>query len=281
MQKFTGTPQKISREQVQKPSSEQLAQVAMDTHNEVCDLARRVKGASPIKDMPFFEDYIVVSLEALAKKLLVVKRIGPNYIPEACSILRDLTEVVVDFFWILSHYEEDPDRAEQLSEQFFLSRDQAFLSQCEFSQEAMKNDLFLRDLYDDVAWNKRTDELREKLEGQTPRNWRRIDGVISRTQAEWDARCCRAAKLVAEMANLKAAPYLDNLKHLSAYTHWDSPQVENYSDEHRNALFDRYLNIAIGFVHDAINGACGLCNLDIPLKIREMRILGKFLYMST
>ncbi len=91
-------------------------------HEEVYNLARNVRKSSTLESSPHFRNFIAVALEALGKKLLVIKRIGTNYIPEVGSIQRDLTEVVVDFFCVASYYREDPKIAEKLSEQFFYQK---------------------------------------------------------------------------------------------------------------------------------------------------------------
>ena len=110
-------------------------------------------------------------------------------------------------------------------------------------------------------------------------NVRELRKVCLHKKSQWADRCERAVQLVREIANLKYAPYLNNLKRLSAYTHWDSQQIQEFSDTFRQALFDRYLNIAIGFVHDSINGACYFSGLNIPVNVRELR--KQFVYMST
>ncbi len=279
MNKFSN-PQKFSRDQISRPPSTQLLEVSVNTHEEVCNLARNVRKSLTLESSPHFRNFIALALEALGKKLLVIKRIGTNYIPEVGSIQRDLTELVVDFFWVASYYREDPKIAEQLSEQFFLSKKKAYLAQYQFAKSIMKSDVFLKEFFDKGELARQKKEAHEILSLKTvPKEWRRIPDVISNKKSQWADRCERAVQLVREIANLKYAPYLNNLKRLSAYTHWDSQQIQEFSDTFRQALFDRYLNIAIGFVHDSINGACYFSGLNIPVNVRELR--KQFVYMST
>jgi hypothetical protein len=243
-------------------------------------IARNVRKSEALDKTRRFREFIAVSLEAVSKKLIAIKRIGPMYIPEAGSILRDLTEVAVDFFWVGSYYNEKKEIAEQLSEQFFLSEPRAFLEQSAFGKDAMKNDLFLGKFFDAEAWDKKEKEAKQVLSKRSlGKEWREISGVISEAETRWKQRCARAASLVEIAANLKFAPYHSNLKVLSGYTHWDSVQTQTWGDEFAQALFDRDLNVAIGFTHDVINGACHFSKLPIPEKVRTLR--HRFHYMST
>ena len=92
MDKFSN-PQKFSIDQVSRPPSTQLLEVSVKTHEEVCNLARNVRKTSTLESSLHFRNFISVALEALGKKLLVIKRIGKNYIPEVGSIQRDLMEL--------------------------------------------------------------------------------------------------------------------------------------------------------------------------------------------
>ena len=184
MDKFSN-PQKFSIDQVSRPPSTQLLKVSVKTHEEVCNLARNVRKSSTLESSLHFRNFISVALEALGKKLLVIKRIGKNYIPEVGSIQRDLTEVVVDFFWIASYYREDPKISEQLSEQFFLSG----MIQCKFAKSTMKSDVFLKEFFDEGELARQKYEARETLSIKTvPKEWRRIPDIISKKKSEWAAR---------------------------------------------------------------------------------------------
>ena len=162
MNKFSN-PQKFSRDQISRPPSTQLLEVSVNTHEEVCNLARNVRKSLTLESSPHFRNFIALALEALGKKLLVIKRIGTNYIPEVGSIQRDLTELVVDFFWVASYYREDPKIAEQLSEQFFLSKKKAYLAQYQFAKSIMKSDVFLKEFFDKGELARQKKEAHEIL----------------------------------------------------------------------------------------------------------------------
>ncbi len=81
------------------------------------------------------------------------------------------------------------------------------------------------------------------------------------------------------MANLKCAPFYKNLQMLNGYSHWDPIQLQQFEEDFREALFARYFNIAIGFLHDVMTGTSLLGKLELSKKVIIAR--QQFIYMST
>ena len=272
-------PQKIPRDLVKRPTREQLEDVICRTYDLGFRIARETRRSEALSDYAYFRSFMAASLEGCCNKLFVIKRIGEQYIPEAGSILRDLTEIVVDVFWVLSHFKQDKDLAELLGRQFACSHLKQFLQQSKQAREGHRLDHFLKDVNKE-EWEELRRKAKAEIRGvKLGSNWRYVTERITHSDYRWDRRCPRAAKVAARIVNLQYAPYLKNLEILSAYTHWDSAQCQQFSDDLRARLFDRYMNIAIGFTHDVITVACKVSDQRVPEECVIKR--HEFIYMST
>jgi len=60
---------------------------------------------------------------------------------------------------------------------------------------------------------------------------------------KWEKRSEIANEIARELVNFKNAPFYENLKHLSAYNHWDPIQNNNLSDTDNNLFYTRTLNL--------------------------------------
>ena len=170
---------KLTREQVIRPSSNDLEEVARKTYDISFAVARGVRRATVLDDTPYFRRFIAASIEGISNKLRAIKRIGYKYIPEAGSILRDLTEVVVDFFWVASHFEHKKGDAEQISHQFFLSHNKQFLAQAHQALIAMRDDIFLGEFVSEDVWQENVTKAKQELKGaKTGKKWNSKDNPL-------------------------------------------------------------------------------------------------------
>ena len=279
--KIITDPKNLERDQVACPSLCQLETVALTTFDLAVDLSRHVGKAKSLDDTQHYRKFISACLKSMSDKIIAIKRLGYNYISEARAILRVHTEIAVDFFWLADHYGDQKEDADLLSKQFFLFGSKQFLETFP-AEEALRQDHFLKPFVSKEDWLKNMESAaREEIKEVTLKgnDWRIASGVTEKGDCRWDARCKRAAKQVEKIANLRSAPFHRNLKMLSSYSHWDSIQTQEYEEDLKEALFKRDLNIAIGFVHDVMTGACSLAHLKLPEKSIFAR--QRFLYMST
>lgn len=273
-------PKDPERDQVPCPSLRQLAQVAVKTFELAGDMSRHVAIAKPLEDTHHYRRFISACLKSMSYKMLAIKRLGPNYISEARAIFRVHTEIAVDFFWLADHYRDQSEHADLLSKQFFLFGNKQFLDTFP-GEEALRQDHFMKPFANEKGWLEALASARKTIKGASLKgsDWRIASGVTKRDDCYWDARCKRAVKHAEQMANLKSAPFHRNLKMLSSYSHWDSIQIQEYEEDIRTALFARDLNIAIGFVHDVMTGACSLAQRELP--VEAIAIRQQFVYSST
>lgn len=94
--------------------------------------------------------------------------------------------------------------------------------------------------------------------------WRTIEPEVPKKLTTWAARADRAAPIAERICKLKHAPFRTNLRRLSALTHWDGLQTVSQSEEYEKALFDRQLNIAVGFTHDVIRIGSHYSGVTVP-----------------
>jgi len=287
-------PRKLHRDQVQRPSSDKLSELAGQTDSELTAKAKDVRTASKLKSWPNFRSYVAHCMDATGRKLMAISRLQKNYLPEAQSIFRDLTEVVVDLFWVYGYFRECNSTGERIAERFYKFPAHVFLKTAEQFRQVAPTDHFLAEPYttakikqleDDAKQNLRSYVVIDKnadteLRWLQDTEWRALPGVVrTRSDAKWKARCERAASEVVQIANLKDAPYHWDLATLSAYAHWDPQQTVKIDEKEQVALADRDLNIALGFAHDALNLAYRLLGIDPPEQVTIMR--QQFIYMST
>ncbi|HAA77595.1 TPA: hypothetical protein DCE37_20990 [Candidatus Latescibacteria bacterium] len=114
--------------------------------------------AKKLEGTKHFRDFLSESVEASSRKAMAISRLGSPYRPEASSILRDQTEVLMDMCWVCSYFDEDQKIAEKLSAQFFQGAAAAFIPQEADAWDAVKGDIFLRDLHTEETW--RSQDLR-------------------------------------------------------------------------------------------------------------------------
>ncbi len=280
MAKIITDPKNLERDQVVRPSLSQLEEVAKITFELAVDMSRHVREDKWLSDTSYYRNFISSCLESMSNKLFALKRLGPVYIAEACAILRVHTEITVDFFWLAAHYRHKKTDADLLSKQFFLFRNKKYLAQAGPAGQALLQDPFLRPFVSKESLEEEIESAREKIRGVSIKgDWRVASEITKPSDCMWGARCKRAARQVEEIANLKFAPFLQNLQMLNSYSHWDSIQIQQYEEDFREALFCRDLNIAIGFLHDVMTGTCFLSDLELPEKAFIER--QKFIYMET
>ena len=277
--KIITDPTKLKRDQIIRPTLGQLEKVARSTFDLAVDMSRHVRKAKALEDTDYYRRFIAACLGSMSNKLFAIKRLGPNYIPEAGAILRVHTEITVDFFWLAAHYKHQKEHANLLSKQFFLSHNKQFLAQADIAGKALLQDTFMGQFITKESWQKDIESARKKIRGVSIKgDWRIVPGITKPSDCKWDARCKRAAKSANEMVNLKIAPFYQNLQMLNGYSHWDSIQLQQFEEDFREALFARHFNIAIGFLHDVMTGTCLLGKLKLPQKVKNLR--QQFIYMS-
>lgn len=274
-------PLVLTREQVTPPDMEKLHQVCLQVHELANRMARNVSADTHLDDTPCVRRFMSACLQGMAQKVLAIKRLGPGYVPEVGAILRVHTEAAIDFFWLLSHYCHRRADAEKIATHFFAIRARHFLSQAAQAKEALRIDTFLRDFFDEQAWDQDVEDARADAKGLPMKhdNWRVVEGITTTKNVTTEARSKRAARQVAQIANLKHAPFAQNVASLNSYAHWDAAQAQRYTSGFQDALFQRHLNNAMGFLLDVMFGVASASSLEFP---DEARVLTQqIVYMST
>jgi hypothetical protein len=190
----------------------------------------------------------------VASNLKAMLRLSSPYYSETGSILRNLVETCVDFFWVASYVESDLNKGNRLAENFFLFGKAKFVEHSSLDATIAKTDPFLRDIKIPADDPKLIETCKQELTGHTFKDSWRFDPMIFSNEKEtkWKNRSKIAAEFAEKAVNLKGAPYYANLLILSSYSHFDPVQIIYISNELVNLLFDRSINIAIGFVFDMI-----------------------------
>lgn len=294
MPPFISNADRISRNDIPRPSRQDLFDAVLTTYEEFHDRARDLPRLDAFREIPQTAKYFSTCYRQCGEKLMAIKKLE-SYLVESLSIQRDLTELVVDCFWMASHLRESRENAEKLAARFFKMLKRGYLSQHELAIQIMPNDPFLRDCFDQNQRERDVHSVRTELDGYQfidpnasaglqkvqKRDWRAHPDIISDpNQVKWPARCEKASTLSQGLNNLQDAPYLKNLKYLSGFTHWDPVQTGGYSNCMLAGTYDRSLNVALGFAHDILNVYYYLARIDEPPR-RIVECRSKFVYFST
>jgi hypothetical protein len=291
---FIENADKISRGEIPRPSRQSLFEAVLATYEELHNRARHLPRLEAFKEIPQTAKFFGTCYKQCGEKLMVIKKLE-DYLVESLSIQRDLTELVVDCFWMASYLQESRVNAEKLSTRFFKMLNKNYLGQFELVNQIMPNDPFVKGCHNQTERERNLKTVSADVDGylfidpkastslrkEQGKNWRAHPELINDiNQIKWPARCERAKTLSEGLYNLQDAPYLKNLTYLSSYTHWDPVQTGSFTDCLLAGTFDRSLNVALGFSHDILNVYYFLARIDDPPKhIVECR--NKFIYFST
>lgn len=285
---------RISQNDIPRPSRQDLFDAVLITYDEFYDRARGFPRLDAFREIQQTAKYFSTCYKQCGEKLMAIKKLE-KFLVESLSIQRDLTELVVDCFWMASHLRESRENAEKLAIRFFKMLQRGYLDQYELVGQIMPNDPFLRDCFDQSERERSAQLVRSEIEGyqfidpsassnlkkEQGKNWRTHPDIISDvSQVKWPARCDKARTLSQGLNNLQDAPYLRNLNYLSGFTHWDPVQIGGYSDCMLAGTYDRSLNVALGFSHDILNVYYYLAKIEEPPR-RIVECRNKFVYFST
>jgi len=240
--------QKPTKESIPRPTREALKKTAEGVSRYANEHAHELeKGTTTDK-------FYAACIRVATSNFLAMLKLQSAYLPECGAIFRNLVETTIDFFWVSSLLSTEQAKGERIAENFFLYAKSKFVETASTYTNIAKNDIFLRDIktpFDDtMAIDSCKKDVAGRLFGDS---WRNESTIFSNQDPiRWRQRSQVAADFVAKEVNLKGAPYLENLKNLSSYSHFDPAQISYFSDELQQRFFDRDINIAIGFVFDMV-----------------------------
>jgi hypothetical protein len=202
----------------------------------------------------YSDAFLAACIRVAASNLTAMRHLSSPYLPECGCIARNLVEACVDFFWVASFLESEPTKGQQIAKNFFLYAKFKFVESAPLYASVAKSDPFFRDIKTPFEDSNAIDKCKKELEGRSFDDSWRFDPAIFADEREvkWKNRTNVAASYAQRVVNLKGAPFLTNLRVLSSYSHFDPAQISQSDDLFRERLFDRNLNMAIGFVYDML-----------------------------
>jgi hypothetical protein len=228
-----------------------------------------------------FDQFLAAALDTSFSNLKAMKLLSSPYRAECGALLRVLVETCVDFFWVASFIKDRPDIAKKLAENFFLYSTWKFNQLVPDFRSRFNDDVFLRDAGNPYADQVQQDKAVALSAGLSfDHSWRDEASVVAELgDITWDGRAALAAQFAEEQQNLKGAPYLPNLRMLSSYAHFDPAHIAQYTESYHDAMYDRNLNIALGFCLDMLLYSYKYKNWEPP---RPLCMLNhEFVYFST
>ena len=239
---------KPTKDSIPRPTREELAEVAEQVWRFANDHAHELEKGNVV------DKFFAVSLRVASSNLKAMLRLSSPYLSECGSILRNLVETCVDFFWVASWLETEPSKGEHLCDNFFLFGKSQFAQHAPIYASIARTDPFLRDIRTAADDPQIIDDCRKATSGKVfGHSWRFDQALFAgEREVKWKRRSKVAADFAKNAVNLKGAPYLANLIALSGYSHFDAAQIDLFDEDLQNALFDRNINIAIGFVFDML-----------------------------
>jgi hypothetical protein len=223
--------------------------------------------------------FFATCLRVASSNIKAIALLSSPYSNECGAIFRNLVEVCTDYFWVASLLEDDPPKGKLLTDHFFIYGHTKFAQSAESINQFLRDDPFFRDIetpYGNadlvVAAKTKTAHL------GFGKSWRQEKSLFPNSRDTiWEARAEKAATFAAKAVNLKKAPFLQNLKILSEYSHFSPAQIMQPKDTFLERVFDRNLNIAIGFVYDMLPYSRKKWNVPEPLRMLQ----NLFVWFST
>lgn len=239
---------KPTKDSVPRPTREELAEVAEQVWRFANEHAHELEKGNVV------DKFYATCIKVASSNLKAMLRLSSPYFSECGSILRNLVETCVDFFWVGSWLEVEPSKGERLCENFFLFGKSQFVEHASLYLSIARNDPFLRGIKTAADDPQILDDCRKATAGRSfGHSWRFEQALFAdEREVRWKRRSEIAAQFAKKAVNLKGAPYLSNLTTLSGYSHFDPAQLDLFDEVLQNALFDRSINIAIGFVFDML-----------------------------
>lgn len=242
-------PYRPIRETIPRPTSKQLVEIVRKLYGFSCDHTHDLNRYSTERIDHFF----AASISVVSSNLMAMVKLQPPFLFESQNVLRNIVETCMDFFWVASIYIDDPKRGEQLATNFFLFAEYKYIEMAEVIQSLDKKDHFVGDFRKTFINEKMLEECKQKVNGiKFGKSWRHQYSSFNRKDIGWQSRADIAAEFVQKYLNLKKAPYLKNLEFLSSYAHFDPAQIQTIEPRLRRRIFDRNLNIGIGFLYDML-----------------------------
>lgn len=203
---------------------------------------------------PVVDQFFAAAIDSVFSNLLAMTRLSSAFPSECGALFRVLVETCVDFFWVASFTQNQPNTATRLADNFFAYADWKFRQQFPGFEKRFADDVFLRDVQSPYSDKKLQDKSIAKSAGYSfGDSWREERSTLPEVgDITWKGRASIAAPFVEKEQNLKGAPYLPNLIALSSYSHFDPAHLAQLSDSYKDAIFDRNINIALGFAHDML-----------------------------
>ncbi len=238
-----------TRSSLPRPTRDQLFSTAESVWNHCEAHAHDIEAKGNDIDR-----FLASCLRVASSNLMAIVKLSAAYHSECGSIMRNLVETCVDYFWVASFFEAQPAKAERIASNFFLYGKSKYLEAEPAYRNYAVSDVFLRDVPSPFADEEVLNRCRKELEGRIfGKTWRFDPEIFAKeSETSWRSRCEAAATFAERSVNLKGAPYLINLRTYSSYSHFDPAQIDMRPSLFRDRLYDRNLNIAIGFCFDML-----------------------------
>lgn len=198
--------------------------------------------------------FFAAAIDVAFRNLKAITLLSSRYNAECGALFRVLVETCVDFFWVASFINDRPQVAKRLAENFFAYSTWMFDQLVPQYRTKFNNDVFFRDVSNPYIDQYLIDKAVALAAGYSfGKTWRHEQSLLSELgDISWNDRAPIAGSFAEQQQNLKGSPYLSNLKTLSSFSHFDPAQVTQYSESFHEAMFDRNLNIALGFALDML-----------------------------
>ncbi len=284
-------PFKITREELPPPDVNTLKKLINETYEEIGSIMNNIRHNRKNPPYRYFDDFLVDSLKINSEILMAISKLSHNFLNETMILMRTFLETLVDFLWLYSIYHDDSEKGEELAKRFYRLGANIFLQFSDNFKKIAKNDPFLRK--SNIDFDKQIKSANEVkliqtynekatkyLQNLQKNDWRAHPNYFTnKKEINFFERSKVASKIAKKLFNLKDAPYYKNWNILNKFTHWTSFHYKFIDEEISSVLYQRNLNIYLGFIHDMISVICKYFNLPITSKIREIR--AQFVYFST
>lgn len=283
-------PYKITKESVTAPDEVTLRELINQTYEEIGSLRFLLKDTREQVNCKYFCDFLRDSIITNSEILLSISKLSHMFLNSALILMRTFLEIKVDFLWIYSIFLNNNDTGEKLARRFYQFGTKFYLNMSTTFKRIFKNDTFANKMHRQIDIEKdarRAEEFDKFTEfsEMKPKDWQKMDWralpglVTNRQQIMFAQRSKVAAEVSDKLFNLKDAPYYHNWKILNLFAHWSSLHYKYVQEDVSKFIYQRNLNIYLGFMHDMINLLLHFMNKPATEKLKMIR--NQFIYFST
>lgn len=278
-------PNKVPEDFDVVPTIEELKKVIDESVEESQSMRRNAVKSDNSKTLGF----ICSAIEELEYMLFFFCANSPTYLNELAISRRKYLEIYIDLMWVYHIYLEQETVAEELCQRFFQIGANDFLkvqNNLKFSKKDMflGNEKLFEQHVESLSMAKKVNciELdpsngKHNYSNLFRKNWRAHPKLFDQTKKMKNAilhtrdRIKQLEDFFVNDFNIKNPPFLKDYDRLNQSTHWTPFGMRSLTENNKEIMYQRELNLMAGYFHDCLNLLFRYLKKDVSTRIAVIR----------